>query len=43
MSSARAIAPNTRLVIGETIGNPGLEVLDIPAVARIAHDAKIPL
>src|ERR1700732_4301613 len=38
-----AIQPNTRLVIGETIGNPGLEVLDIPAVARIAHDAKIPL
>ncbi|WP_298364689.1 O-acetylhomoserine aminocarboxypropyltransferase [uncultured Bradyrhizobium sp.] len=38
-----AIKPNTRLVIGETIGNPGLEVLDIPAVARIAHDAKIPL
>ena len=26
-----AIGPNTRLVIGETIGNPGLEVLDIPA------------
>ena len=25
--------------IGETIGNPGLEVLDIPAVAEIAHDA----
>ena len=38
-----AIRPNTRLVIGETIGNPGLEVLDIPAVATIAHDAKIPL
>src|SRR6202008_4463991 len=38
-----AIRPNTRLVIGETIGNPGLEVLDIPAVAQIAHDAKIPL
>src|SRR5213596_863674 len=38
-----AIKPNTRLVIGETIGNPGLEVLDIPAVAQIAHDAKIPL
>src|SRR5580692_5994408 len=33
----------TRLVIGETIGNPGLEVLDIPAVAQIAHEAKIPL
>ncbi|MBI5263558.1 MAG: O-acetylhomoserine aminocarboxypropyltransferase [Bradyrhizobium sp.] len=38
-----AIRPNTRLVIGETIGNPGLEVLDIPAVAQIAHEAKIPL
>ena len=38
-----AIRPNTRLVIGETIGNPGLEVLDIPQVAAIAHDAKIPL
>src|ERR1700756_871548 len=38
-----AIRPNTRLVIGETIGNPGLEVLDIPAVAAIAHDARIPL
>ena len=30
-------------MIGETIGNPGLEVLDIPSVAQIAHDAKIPL
>jgi O-acetylhomoserine (thiol)-lyase len=38
-----AIQPNTRLVIGETIGNPGLEVLDIPKVAAIAHEAKIPL
>jgi O-acetylhomoserine/O-acetylserine sulfhydrylase-like pyridoxal-dependent enzyme len=38
-----AIKPNTKLVIGETIGNPGLEVLDIPAVSRIAHDAGIPL
>ena len=38
-----AISSNTRLVIGETIGNPGLEVLDIPAVAQIAHQAKIPL
>lgn len=37
-----SIRPNTRLVIGETIGNPGLEVLDIPKVAAIAHDAKIP-
>jgi O-acetylhomoserine (thiol)-lyase len=38
-----SIKPSTRLVIAETIGNPGLEVLDIPAVAAIAHDAKIPL
>lgn len=38
-----AIKPNTKLVIGETIGNPGLEVLNIPAVAKIAHDASIPL
>ncbi|PYE99039.1 O-acetylhomoserine sulfhydrylase [Rhodopseudomonas faecalis] len=38
-----AIQPNTKLVLGETIGNPGLEVLDIPAVAAIAHEAKIPL
>ncbi len=38
-----AIRPNTRLMIGETIGNPGLEVLDIPKVAAIAHDAGIPL
>jgi O-acetylhomoserine (thiol)-lyase len=38
-----AIKPNSRLMIGETIGNPGLEVLDIPKVAEIAHAAKIPL
>jgi O-acetylhomoserine (thiol)-lyase len=38
-----AIRPTTRLVIAETIGNPGLEVLDIPAVAEIAHAAGIPL
>jgi O-acetylhomoserine (thiol)-lyase len=38
-----AIQPNTRLIIGETIGNPGLEVLDIPQVADIAHTAGVPL
>lgn len=38
-----AIRPNTRLVIGETIGNPGLEVLDISAIAMIAHSAGVPL
>jgi len=38
-----AIRPETRLVIGETIGNPGLEVFDIPRVADIAHAAGVPL
>ena len=38
-----AIRPNTRLLIGETIGNPGLEVLDIPRVSEIAHAAGVPL
>src|SRR5882672_6020720 len=38
-----AIRPNTRLLFGETLGNPGLDVLDIPAVAALAHEAKLPL
>jgi O-acetylhomoserine (thiol)-lyase len=38
-----AIGERTRLVIAETIGNPGLEVLDIPKVAEIAHAAGVPL
>jgi O-acetylhomoserine (thiol)-lyase len=38
-----AITPATRLVFAETIGNPGLEVLDIPAVAAVAHEAGLPL
>ena len=37
-----AIRPNTRLLFGETVGNPGLDVLDIPAVAQIAHEAGVP-
>jgi len=39
----RAIRPNTRLVFGETLGNPGLDVLDVPSVAEVAHEAGIPL
>jgi O-acetylhomoserine (thiol)-lyase len=39
----KAIKPNTRLLFGETLGNPGLDVLDIPAVSKIAHDANLPL
>jgi O-acetylhomoserine (thiol)-lyase len=38
-----AIRPETRLVFGETIGNPRLEVLDIPRVADIAHAHGLPL
>jgi len=38
-----AIRPNTRLLFGETLGNPGLDVLDIPGVAAIAHGAGVPL
>ncbi len=38
-----AIRPNTRLLFGETVGNPGLDVLNIPVIAEIAHDAHIPL
>jgi len=39
----KAIRPNTRLLFGETLGNPGLEVLDIPRVAEVAHQAGLPL
>ncbi len=38
-----AIRPETRLLFGEALGNPGLEVLDIPTVAKIAHDHGLPL
>ncbi|GAB4120129.1 MAG: O-acetylhomoserine aminocarboxypropyltransferase [Rubrivivax sp.] len=38
-----AIRPETRLLFGETLGNPGLDVLDIPTVAAIAHEAGVPL
>jgi O-acetylhomoserine (thiol)-lyase len=38
-----AVRPNTKMFVAETIGNPGLEVLDIPQVAEIAHAAGVPL
>ena len=38
-----AIRDNTKLLFGEILGNPGLEVLDIPRVAEVAHDARLPL
>jgi len=39
----RAITPRTRVLYGETIGNPRLDVLDIAAVAAIAREARLPL
>ncbi len=38
-----AIRPNTRLLFGETLGNPGLDVLDTPRIAELAHEYGIPL
>ena len=38
-----AVRPNTRLFFGETVGNPGLDVLDIPTVAQLAREAGVPL
>jgi O-acetylhomoserine (thiol)-lyase len=38
-----AIRPETRLLFGETLGNPGLDVLDVPRVAALAHDHGLPL
>jgi len=38
-----ALKPNTKAVYAETIGNPQLNVCDIRELARVAHDAGIPL
>jgi O-acetylhomoserine (thiol)-lyase len=38
-----AVRPHTKLFFGETVGNPGLDVLDIPTVSQIAHEAGVPL
>ena len=38
-----AIRDNTRLIFGEILGNPGLEVLDIPVISELAHAADLPL
>ncbi len=38
-----AIRPNTKLLFGETLGNPGMDLLDIAQVAAIAHEAGLPL
>jgi len=38
-----AIRPETRLLFGESVGNPSVDVLDIPAVASLANENRIPL
>ncbi len=40
---AAAIQPNTKILFAETLGNPGIEVLDIEAVADVAHAHDLPL
>ncbi len=39
----QAITPRTRVLYAETIGNPKIDVLNIEAVAKIAHEAGLPL
>jgi O-acetylhomoserine/O-acetylserine sulfhydrylase len=40
---AKAIGPKTKALYVETIGNPGYDIPDLPALAKVAHDAGIPL
>jgi O-acetylhomoserine (thiol)-lyase len=40
---AAAIQPNTKIIFGEVIGNPGLDVMDVAAVAEVAGKAHVPL
>ena len=40
---ANASQDNTRLVFGEILGNPGLEVLNVPEISKVAHEAGLPL
>jgi O-acetylhomoserine (thiol)-lyase len=39
----KAITPKTRALYAETVGNPKLDVPDFEALAKIAHDAGVPL
>jgi O-acetylhomoserine (thiol)-lyase len=38
-----AIRPETKLLFGETLGNPGLDVLNLPRLAELAHEHHLPL
>jgi len=40
---ARAVTPRTKLCFVETIGNPALDVADVPAIAQVAHAHGLPL
>ena len=40
---SKAFRPNTKLLFGETVSNPGCRVLDIEKFARIAHSHGVPL
>ena len=39
----KAITPKTRAIYAETIGNPKLDVPDFEVLAKIAHEAGVPL
>ncbi|MEM1373962.1 MAG: PLP-dependent transferase [Pseudomonadota bacterium] len=38
-----AIRENTKMVFGEVIGNPGMDIMDVPAVAAVTKAANVPL
>jgi O-acetylhomoserine (thiol)-lyase len=40
---AKAITPKTKAVYSESVGNPKLDVADLEALAKVAHDAGVPL
>jgi O-acetylhomoserine (thiol)-lyase len=39
----RAIRPETRLLFGESVGNPSVDVLDVPALSAVAGEHRVPL
>ena len=39
----KAIKPNTKMVFGEVIGNPGLDIMDVPTIAKICKNKGVPL
>jgi O-acetylhomoserine (thiol)-lyase len=41
-SFAKAVSPRTKAIFCESIANPGGIVVDLPAIAKIAHQAKVP-